>query len=964
MKKNKLLIIISSIFIIYSLLGFIILPKILKPIIIENINKNITQTATLEKIEFNPFLLNFSIHNFKISQNEKTTFSLEKLYVDFNFFKSIDKRYLAFKDLKISNVFVHIIENEDKSFNVEKLLKESTDDTKTKVSTEESTQTIKFQIFKTIIEKAKVKFTKLEKNKKPFEVEINDLNYTLYDMGTFSNNLASHNLDILINKHAKLLIKGGMKLSPFHMYGNVKLTNLKPGEYLAYKAELFNFDSPKKSTIDLDFGYILDYKDSLTIDINNLNFDLKDLELIQEKNTLLSLKALNLNNLNLKYPQNNVLVENFTLNKLDTNITVDKEEKINLNKLFNLPKEETKTEEKSKKEENSKPWNIKVSNFNLIKSKLTYFDENAMLNLLGENIDLSLKDLSYDGSKALLEKATLKNEVFDFNSKKDEIKVKAQNLNLEINQTNFHDNNLFINSIKLLNPSLEFNDNKTKKEILAKDLTLEIQDLKKQKEDIEVSSINLIQPEINYKDDISKVAVLSKNINLLVNKVSYINNHMKIKSSSLNEPFIGVTLKKQEKTKDTKIEEKIVKSKKTNTNNFAFDIGPFNIKNATMSFEDKNLPIPFKTDITNLSGNFSKLDSSSSKPTRLKLEGEVDKYGYTKITGIVNVTDIKLLTDTNLLFKNIAIKNFTPYSGKFVGREIESGKLNLDLKYNITKSDLKASNSIIISDIKLGKTVKSDEATNLPLELAIALLEDTNGVIDLEIPVTGNVDDPKFSIGAIVWKAFTNLITKAISSPFQLLGSIFGFDPEKIKTLDFEYGSAQILASEKESLDNIAKILEKRKKLAISIKIAYHEKYDFEALQNKKFQIVLREKIKNISGKDKYKKALEEIFEEKIETQDLDEVVERFTKETKDKEKIFDTKSYVRFLREELASLEKVSKEELKNLAKQRGIEVVNYLTKEKSIDKNAIIVEEGINIINDKNTKWTIFNLNVSKRK
>ncbi len=963
MKKNKLLIIISSIFIIYSLLGFIILPKVLKPIIIENINKNITQTATLEKIEFNPFLLNFSIHNFKISQNEKTTFSLEKLYVDFNFFKSIDKRYLAFKDLKISNVFIHIIENEDQSFNLEKLLKESTD-TKTEVSTKESTQTIKFQIFKTIIEKAKVKFTKLEKNKKPFEVEINELNYTLYDMGTFSNNLASHNLDILINKHTKLAIKGGMKLSPFHMYGNVKLTNLKPSEYLAYKAELFNFDSPKKSNIDLDFGYLIDYKDSLTVDINNLNFDLKDLELIQEKNTLLSLKTLNLNNLNLKYPQNNVLVENFTLNKLDTNITVDKEEKINLNRLFNLPKEETKTEEKSKKEENSKPWNIKISNFNLNKSKLTYFDENAMLNLLGENIDLSLEDLSYDGSKALLEKATLKNEIFDFNSKKDEIKVKAQNLNLEINQTNFHDNNLFINSIKLLNPSLEFNDNKTKKEILAKDLTLEIQDLKKQKEDIEVSSINLIQPEINYKDDISKVAVLSKNINLLVNKVSYINNHMKIKSSSLNEPFIGVTLKKQEKTKDTKTEEKIVESKKTNTNNFAFDIGPFNIKNATMSFEDKNLPIPFKTDITNLSGNFSKLDSSSSKPTRLKLEGAVDKYGYTKITGIVNVNDIKLLTDTNLLFKNIAIKNFTPYSGKFVGREIESGKLNLDLKYNITKSNLNANNSIIISDIKLGETVKSDEATNLPLELAIALLEDSDGVIDLEIPVTGNVDDPKFSIGAIVWKAFINLITKAISSPFQLLGSIFGFDPEKIKTLDFEYGSAQILASEKESLDNIAKILEKRKKLAISIKIAYHEKYDLEALQNKKFQIVLREKIKNISGEDKYKKALEEIFEEKIETQDLDEVVERFTKETKDKEEIFDTKSYVRFLREELASLEKVSKEELESLAKQRGLEVVNYLTKEKSIDKNAIIIEEGIKVINDKNTKWTIFNLNVTKRK
>ena len=115
-----------------------------------------------------------------------------------------------------------------------------------------------------------------------------------------------------------------------------------------------------------------------------------------------------------------------------------------------------------------------------------------------------------------------------------------------------------------------------------------------------------------------------------------------------------------------------------------------------MTFEDKNLPIPFKTNMTNLNGEFSRLNSSSSKPTKLKLEGKVDEYGYSKITGTVDINDIKLLTDTNILFKNIAIKNFTPYSGKFVGREIESGKLNLDLKYNIKKSDLNAQNSVII----------------------------------------------------------------------------------------------------------------------------------------------------------------------------------------------------------------------------------------------------------------------------
>ncbi len=110
-----------------------------------------------------------------------------------------------------------------------------------------------------------------------------------------------------------------------------------------------------------------------------------------------------------------------------------------------------------------------------------------------------------------------------------------------------------------------------------------------------------------------------------------------------------------------------------------------------MTFEDKNLPIPFKTDITKLNGNFSRLHSSSSKPTKLQLEGKVDEYGYTKITGTVDINDIKLLTDTNLLFKNIAIKNFTPYSGKFVGRKIDAGKLDLDLKYNIKKIRFKCS---------------------------------------------------------------------------------------------------------------------------------------------------------------------------------------------------------------------------------------------------------------------------------
>ncbi len=383
-----------------------------------------------------------------------------------------------------------------------------------------------------------------------------------------------------------------------------------------------------------------------------------------------------------------------------------------------------------------------------------------------------------------------------------------------------------------------------------------------------------------------------------------------------------------------------------------------------MTFEDKNLPIPFKTDMTKLNGEFSRLNSSSSKPTKLKLEGAVDEYGYTKITGTVDINDIKLLTDTNLLFKNIAIKNFTPYSGKFVGREIESGKLNLDLKYNIKKSDLNAQNSIIISDIKLGKNVESPDAVNLPLELAIALLEDTNGVIDLNLPVAGNVDDPQFSIAPIVWKVFTNLIVKAITSPFRLLASVFGLSEDDLKSLEFEFGKDEIIASEKESLDNIAKILSKKPKLAIKVKQAYHKQKDKIAMQDIKFEKFLEKKMKKIVRGDDYKEALEDLYEDIDSAKDLDDVEKQFTKLNKDKKEEFDNTAYVEYLRRTLASKQKVEEKELELLAKKRAMNIINYLTKTKKVSASAIVVEKDIVIQETTDSKWVVFDLDVSVKK
>ncbi|RXJ90803.1 hypothetical protein CRV01_06550 [Arcobacter sp. CECT 8983] len=969
MKNNKLALILSSILIIYSILGFVAVPKIVKPIIIDNINANITQKASLEKVSFNPFLFTVTLENLKVQDKKETTFSVDSLTIDFNLFRTITEKHLAFQDLQLINPYIHIIENENKSFNLEKLIKTSEkSDSKKESKTDKATEPIKFQIYKTTIQKAKIKFTKLQKGKKPFETNINEFNYTFYDIGTFRNILASHSLDILVNKHTKLDINGGLRVYPFHMYGNVKLSNLRPNEFLPYKEELFNFKLTDETNINLDFGYNVDTKKELEVKVNNLNLALTNLNIMQNKHSTVYLKALKIDDLNLNYPKNSVDIKTFTLDQLNTKIIKDEEETINLTKLVNIEEEkDTKKEETKTQNETSKPWKINLTNTNIDNTKISFDDKKTLFSTIIKDINLKGKNLKVNNKDITIDYLNLKSQEIKVSDKKSKTYITTKDFDINLNEIENKNQDVEISKITVNKPTILINDAKTDKKISINEILIDVNKIKKIDNKVTVNNIRVNEPNFSFKDNKAKTDIKAKDIELLINEITYNNNELKIVSSSINKPFIAITLDKKAKAK-TKEEVKKVVEKKTETkkekNNFSFDIGPLKIKNAQMAFQDKNLPIPFKANISKLNGDFSRLNSSSSKPTKLKMEGKVNKYGYTKIMGTVDITDIKLLTDTTVLFKNIAIKNFTPYSGKFLGREIDSGKLDLNLKYNIRKSNLNANNSIIISDIRLGDKVQSEDAANLPLDLAVALLENSDGIIDLEIPISGDLDNPQFAIAPIVWKVFRNLIAKAISSPFTLLASVLGIEADKIKSIDFEYGNTAIIESEKEALDNIAKILEKKRRLAINITPSYHQVYDKKVLQNKKFEEFLEKRMKKIVKGDEYKKALENLFEETFKDKDLDTIKEMFEKTDKKGTKYFDEKAYVKRLRESLAALQEVTTKELENLAKTRTQNILDYLINEKKTDKNAIVLDDKINVQIDKKDKWAKFKLNVSVKR
>ncbi|AKR42822.1 DUF748 domain-containing protein [Methylophilus sp. TWE2] len=263
---------------------------------------------------------------------------------------------------------------------------------------------------------------------------------------------------------------------------------------------------------------------------------------------------------------------------------------------------------------------------------------------------------------------------------------------------------------------------------------------------------------------------------------------------------------------------------------FPVGIDSVRIHNAELEFADLSLPQPFGTNIHSLGGVINGISSNPTSTAQVEMDGKVDDYGAARIRGSLQPFKTTEFTDIKLAFTNLEMNRLTPYSGKFAGRKIESGKLSVDLEYKIKQRKLAGENKFVINKLILGERVDSKDAANLPLDLAIAILEDSDGVIDLDLPVSGSLDDPKFSLGGIMWKAFTNVLTKIVTAPFSALGKLFG-GGEKLEAITFDPGSSTVSPPELEKLHSVSNALGKRQQLKLGIVPGYDVAADTRAIQ-------------------------------------------------------------------------------------------------------------------------------------
>ncbi|WP_429193338.1 DUF748 domain-containing protein [Aeromonas salmonicida] len=257
-----------------------------------------------------------------------------------------------------------------------------------------------------------------------------------------------------------------------------------------------------------------------------------------------------------------------------------------------------------------------------------------------------------------------------------------------------------------------------------------------------------------------------------------------------------------------------------------------------LRFADRSLSPEFVVDIASLSGQSRHISNIPGQRSDLAFNGKVDRYAPVTIRGNTNLLIEQPVLDVAVTFSNLELTTFTPYSSTYAGYAIDKGQLSMKLNYKLQGNRLEGDNDITIKKLQLGEKIKSEQAKDMPLGLAIALLSDANGVIQMNLKVKGNLDQPNFSLGNIFWDVLGNTLRKAITSPFSLLASLTG-GTEDLDELPFLLGEPALTPTQQIRLTKLAQALKERPKISMNIRGKVNFNEERPILQRQKLERVL-----------------------------------------------------------------------------------------------------------------------------
>jgi len=845
-KALRIALIALSIVAMYALLLGILTPYLLKEKLPTVVSENSSYSLQVEDIIINPFYLSLEVKQLKILDKNAEDFTgFSRLFVNFQM-SSLFHWLWSFDEFTIESPHLHYQLYQDNSSNIDELISDQNSPQKKVNAEDEAIAEVLVALLN--VEQLSFRFTDHSK-KEPFDANVGPINIELENFTTQRELNSPYRLRATSAGGvigSSIEWQGHVTILPLRSSGKIKIDGVSlPTLYQYFKEDLPADISSGTLNIDAEYAIDLSQQDMM-LNVKSANMFFTDL-FIKRKGAHvedMQLTKLAVNGLNYSSTKNKVSLKEVSLADSLINVIRNKSGQLNLLQLqpTNSDKEEnapaqqklqlsidqiTLVNNKLKLTDNTTDVAAQVS-LNSINMSLQGFNLQPQSRfplgfsaVVEENGNISAKGaISIDPISAELnfnaETVPLLNlepylhqfvisELIDGNlDAKFKINYTAAPANQESTTTNL-DKFTLHGDMALNNWRTRVTDNDEDYVRINK---------------LSVQGIALAQPENTI--NINEVIVDKLWLNAQRNKQGILNM---------------ASIRKERMERHIEAGDK--------GNSVIINLKNFQINSSSVVYTDYSVSPRYKVRLEPIKATIKGLSSQVDSRANINLEAKINKFAPLKLRGNVNLLSETLYSNFNLLLNDMQMSDFTPFSGTYVGREIKKGKLNLNLSYLIENQELSAANTVFIDQFSLGEKVASEKATSLPLDLAVSLLKDSDDEIHIDMPISGNLNDPDFSYGKLVWKALGNLIVKAVASPFSLLAGLVDSD-EDLGTIDFIAGNPALDEAMIKRLNLLKQALMQRPELHLEVTGCYHPQ-DSEALKQQTLQQLINPNAEGLS---------------------------------------------------------------------------------------------------------------------
>lgn len=936
---------------VYTLAGFFLVPLVLQNWVTDKARNDLGREAGFTRVQFNPFVMRLRLEGFHFNDKDQVKLAgFDEFLVDFEL-SSLFRWALTFKHIKLDGLYLLLERFELDDSRLSRLLADAAAaSSPSKADQEKKGGLPRLLIQDLTISKGFVAFTD-HVPASPVELTAGPVDISIQTLNTLPGRHGQQSVVITLPGDATLRWQGKIDLAPLTSEGRLTIENSPLEKTAAYLKAMLPLES-FSAMLSLDTKYrITTLADGgLDIDLDELGFTVADISAsgLTPAGEFLSISSLAVRGGSLRYPENTLGFAGVKLTDPAVTAWLDDQRRLNLLDL--APPAREKSASQTAGQASNGGWKLEVDEFLVEGGLFNITDQGTsppatsgvtglqlkvtgISNEGGRSMPLTLAgtllaggDVEFEGEVIALPEFSLTGRATakDISLRMAQPYVQ-QMLNIEIENGTFSSQSdvslqggkAFSSTGNIVVDELKVQDTRLKEQLLGWE---------------------------NLNIDLYELDVPGKRIGFSRVMFDQLYGRFRV-AEDRSTNISGLPIAPEASTQTPEQQEPPAKPA------WAVVIGGIDVDQGSMDFADLSLPLPFQTRISSMEGTVSTIDLGSAEPANIRLEGQVDEYGLARIEGTMNVFDPVNHTDISVEFRNLLMSNLSPYSAQFAGREIDEGRLNLNLGYVIEQGQLNGQNKLVLSDLVLGAKVEHADAVSLPLDLAVGLLKDSDGVIDIDLPVEGDINDPEFQIGGVVMKAFTSLITRIVSAPFRLLGKLIGIDSEDLGQFQFLAGRFDLTPPEIEKTAQLQQALAQRPELRIEIQGPYDPVLDTPKLQYFRLRDqVISQLGESASDQDDeiamldadIRATLEDLFSQRFPGMPLEDLKTSHTVPPADDPEgkpVFDALAYSADLRDRLLAAETISQQDLEDLANQRADAIRDAFLAGGEFDEKRIVI-------------------------